>query len=105
MHYGRIDGKDPYGGEAHQENEASDQGYPGFILYQPWTMFHPPISSGVLRYTDSPHTWRWLTNLAVPPLHSLGKGVLTRLPGVGVDIPCLRRQSDADGVGARRLRE
>src|SRR5215510_5929044 len=40
----------------------------------------------------------------VPPQHSLGKGVLTLLPGVGVDVPGLRCQGDANRFGVR-LRE
>src|SRR5262249_2147947 len=40
----------------------------------------------------------------VPPQHSLGKGVLTLLAGVGVDVPGLRRQGNANCIGVR-LRE
>src|SRR5215467_425650 len=40
----------------------------------------------------------------VPPQHSLGKGVLTLLSGVGGDVPGLRRQGDANCLGVR-LRE
>src|SRR5215471_4100922 len=86
MHYGRVDGKDPDGGEASQYHKAVDQGYARCILERPWTIAHLPLSS------------------VVPLQHGLGKGVLTLLSCAWVNILCLRSQGDANRIGVR-LRE